>query len=197
MTNEQLLEKAKRDYPVGTEFIDMSREKVIATTDPWFFSENFIAVRPKFGGGACYKNGNWAEIISRPEESKNKETNHEKAIGLLEQYLSVFNDKDPMSKAMRYCLNQLKQYEVFDKPVRMEVKSSQPYEIAVIGRLKDLYVIKHNNFSVDECSPIKEKPLTRNQWYSKRMNGVDFSSSIIGWDKIENEYQEYLKNNEL
>jgi len=73
LSREELLEEAKRRFPVGTKFKQISNEKIYeAETTPHFYyhGENYIAVRDLHG--VVYKDGVWAEVISLPEPKKLK-----------------------------------------------------------------------------------------------------------------------------
>ncbi len=68
MTKEQelLLEEAKRRYPVGTHFHSLGgvRNKVIEHSKFYFKCANTVI---RFdSNGMVYNNGEWAEIISKP-----------------------------------------------------------------------------------------------------------------------------------
>lgn len=66
MSNQELLEEAKRRYPIGTIGIDFDGREFLATKEPFFtdLDQNIIAVREPCGG-VCYHNGKWAEIVSK------------------------------------------------------------------------------------------------------------------------------------
>lgn len=75
MTNEELLEKAKRDYPEGTEFISAySGRQVKSTSTPYLFRDGNIYAEYKYndsrmGQASIYESdeNKWAEIVSKPE----------------------------------------------------------------------------------------------------------------------------------
>lgn len=68
MSKEELLERAKKDYLIGTVFnsvYGVKNEK--SERKPFFYapSKDYIAVKKE--GGVIYQNGKWAEIVSKPE----------------------------------------------------------------------------------------------------------------------------------
>lgn len=87
MTKEQILEKAKKDYPVGTVFKDIKykedcviNDRSFTQTNSYWQNNNSLIIYyskingDKFIGSGCYifKDGQWAEIISKPETIKEK-----------------------------------------------------------------------------------------------------------------------------
>jgi len=77
MNNEELLAKAKRDYPIGTIFksaYDPER-KGICKGDFWYTSSVdgvFAQKKQKKNGEAVYYAGKWAEIIYSPIKKQYK-----------------------------------------------------------------------------------------------------------------------------
>jgi hypothetical protein len=77
MTKKELLEKAKRDYPIGTIFIGVGTtnkyelEGFQTANDHWETSGRIIVhCKESTGCGEyLYKDGKWAEIVSKPEVS--------------------------------------------------------------------------------------------------------------------------------
>ncbi len=74
------------------EFIDNEGIKTVATCYPWFSdiinepeSKNNIFVRGSWQGGCCYFNGQWAEIVSKPEEITEQIASVESSIMLIGQ----------------------------------------------------------------------------------------------------------------
>lgn len=69
MTKEELLEKAKIDYPVGTKFIPTLRAGSITETSSGCFVWDSSRIEDSESGYGIYQpdTGKWAEIISRPE----------------------------------------------------------------------------------------------------------------------------------
>lgn len=64
--NNALLEKAKRDYPIGTRFKSVASRNVYVTksNDPlWWCGMIYF----NDGGGALYSKGKWAEIVKQPD----------------------------------------------------------------------------------------------------------------------------------
>lgn len=72
LTEQELLEEAKRRYPVGTKFVDFEGIKYEASCDPWLLFRKKIVVREAGEGGVCYHEGKWAEIIEQPNYSFEK-----------------------------------------------------------------------------------------------------------------------------
>lgn len=76
-TKEELLEEAKKKYPVGTKFISVINKlhkSSVKNNYYAFYNNNYneIVVNSSFGA-SIYKNGKWAEIISLPEENNNEQ----------------------------------------------------------------------------------------------------------------------------
>lgn len=65
-TKEELLAKAKRDYPIGTKFNSAysGDSYLIDVFRPRWYNDHTIIIGSK---GAVYNNGKWATIISTPE----------------------------------------------------------------------------------------------------------------------------------
>lgn len=70
LTEQELLEEAKRRYPVGTKFVDFEGIKYEASCDPWLLFRKKIVVREAGEGGVCYHEGKWAEIIEQPKKKE-------------------------------------------------------------------------------------------------------------------------------
>ncbi len=77
MNKEQLLEEAKRRYPVGTKYRlahDNSRIHYNTTLNfKWGNNDNIYQKEGDSGkniGGCIYASGKWAEVISYPENYK-------------------------------------------------------------------------------------------------------------------------------
>lgn len=75
MNNDDLLEEAKRRYPIGTKFISVSgRILIVTNSNHMYLLRNNIIVSTDEGNGetikngaSIYYNGKWAEIVSTPE----------------------------------------------------------------------------------------------------------------------------------
>lgn len=85
MTKEELLEKAKRNYPVGT-IIKLSNGNTTDVKENIYFDKSDLNVIWNDGYGRIYDNGKWAEIVSKPEEKK------ENSKSLVGRYLKALVD---------------------------------------------------------------------------------------------------------
>lgn len=62
-SKEELLEEAKRRYPIGTKYISLVNSKdVIKSNDIWSWQNNTLVINR--GARHIYEDGRWAEIIS-------------------------------------------------------------------------------------------------------------------------------------
>lgn len=79
MTTNEILEHAKKNYPIGTVFKCLNDQQICTVADDykdpnknqWLNNQTFI-IRKKEGslfGAYLYKDGKWAEIVSKPEEN--------------------------------------------------------------------------------------------------------------------------------
>lgn len=76
LSKEEILEKAKRDYPIGSKFIDLVNNATFTVKNQRFDnfgdeSQLYVLVEQHKDhpnkGAKIYKNGKWAEIISKPD----------------------------------------------------------------------------------------------------------------------------------
>lgn len=68
MTDEELLKKAIRDYPVGTKYLSAySGSESINTTNSFIIGDDSISI----DGFDVYFNGKWAKIINSPKQNEN------------------------------------------------------------------------------------------------------------------------------
>jgi hypothetical protein len=80
MNPDQLLEEAKRRYPIGTSFVPFNRhimngnpkDVTVDIENHYYYSTSEIWVSAGRWNASLYKDGKWAEIISKPEEKKEK-----------------------------------------------------------------------------------------------------------------------------
>lgn len=132
----------------------------------------------------------------------------EEAIKILEDdFISNEVEEKEYNEAIKYAINQLKQCEVFDEPVEMEVKDSimnSWQNERVVGKFKGFYLIEtptnqNDYFALFEnAKPIKPKPLSFTDWVKGKELVENTCEPIKGWrDKFLNEkiiqYTEYLK----
>jgi len=71
MTNEKLLIKARRDYPIGIKFIspENNRTYIIKNDRYWIgTSESILASINGHSGEYIYYNDKWAKIVSKPKK---------------------------------------------------------------------------------------------------------------------------------
>ena len=79
MTKEELLEEAKRRYPVGTKIKCSILDIIVEITShstKLVSNANIIYFETKGNGTKVYENGKWAEIVSKPEEKYEHEVVH-------------------------------------------------------------------------------------------------------------------------
>lgn len=73
MTDEELLAKARRDYPVGTQFIHVKGDgktiKTIYDTNEFSIPYNGI-IWAETGNGVLYYDGKWAKIVNKVNSLK-------------------------------------------------------------------------------------------------------------------------------
>jgi len=94
MSKEELLEKARLDYPVGTIFNsvvplnDGTYVKVTSTGDPYEYTycDKYKFAIGNRGSGLLYCDGKWAKIISKPETNLKVENLVEKDTFVLPKY---------------------------------------------------------------------------------------------------------------
>lgn len=71
MTKAELLEKAIKDYPIGTKFYSIANPDriIVAAHTPLFSrSKRYIGTTDNGYNGVVYCEGKWAKIISKPEQ---------------------------------------------------------------------------------------------------------------------------------
>jgi hypothetical protein len=84
MTKEELLEKARRDYPVGTEYDPLNKRHILSNPNTVKVERNdhhYGGVGDLYGiwvgstncSGTIYAQGKWAEIISTPDKMEKKQ----------------------------------------------------------------------------------------------------------------------------
>lgn len=78
MTKQELLEKAKKDYPIGSEFLDVENNKITTVYGYAYYDSGIIYSHNQGSGGRLlYKNGIWAKIISSPVKKSEIINNYE------------------------------------------------------------------------------------------------------------------------
>jgi hypothetical protein len=94
MTVDEVLEKAIKDYPIGTKYIGFeyngSLSKDISTIirDIDCYLNNSMNKILAYGSkyNYCYYDGQWAEIISYPENYKKPKVDYKYLIKVLKKY---------------------------------------------------------------------------------------------------------------
>lgn len=200
MTNKERLQYAKENYPVGTKVKCAYDNKKYTVEEEDFFENS----------GDIWESDNlclyekcedkWAEIISNPDVNNINVANmtHKKAIELLECILIDYCGEDV--DAIQYAINQMKQCEVFDKPVEMEICNQSDFRDIHIAKVYAktfagyvVYDAELFEWQIWEYArPIKKNPLSFRAWYFQEKG----SNSTIMVHDVEdefNEYTEYLK----
>ena len=77
MTLEEILQEDIRRYPIGTEYKECRHSGVHVTKyTPKWYEKSLLQIMGKDGGGLIYWGGEWAEIISVPEQLDVTEFNY-------------------------------------------------------------------------------------------------------------------------
>lgn len=187
LSMEKIQEECKKRFPIGCTYISTNKQSEVLKDDSYTYSIIGKQIWAHSGGGCLYENGEWAELVSLPEENITEIPEYVECVDYFSTKYKgkIYNTKIDKPEEESIC----SWYDILIESGRLEdgsfkISNKEAYEKQ---KLKSSYVVVHDpfqgttssntNFILDE---IGQYPLTPSDCWKNIPKFVEKEFDIYG-----------------